>query len=368
MGRGVPLYRGGMESKDAAGGGDFNLNCPMPMGSHKEIQVGHGGGGRMTQQLIDQVFYPAFGNPALASAHDGAALEAGSARLAFSTDSHVVRPLFFPGGNIGSLSVHGTANDLAMCGARPKWLSAGFILEEGFPIEQLRVIVDSMRSAAAEIGLSIVTGDTKVVEKGKGDGVYINTAGIGEIISPAAVAPASVREGDAILVSGDIGRHGMAIMAMREGLDFESTIESDSAHLWPAVEALLNAGLDVHCLRDLTRGGLAAAVLEIGSSAKLGISLDEGAVCVDEAVRGACELLGLDPLHVANEGRFIVILPEAQAEDALGILKSTAPGGGKAARVGMVRPEHPGEVRLRSLIGIERILDRPSGEQLPRIC
>ena len=357
-----------MEPKDAAPGTDFNLNCPLPLGAHKEIQVGHGGGGRMTQQLIDQVFYPAFSNPALASAHDGAALEPAAGRLAFSTDSHVVRPLFFPGGNIGSLAVHGTANDLAMCGARPRWLSAGFILEEGFAIEKLRVIVDSMRAAAAEVGLGIVTGDTKVVEKGKGDGVYINTSGIGEIVSKAPVEPASVREGDAILLSGDIGRHGMAIMAMREGLDFETTIESDSAHLWPVVEALLQADLDIHCLRDLTRGGLGAAVLEIAATAKLGISLDEGSIAVNEAVQGACELLGLEPLHVANEGRFIVLLPAEQADRALEILHATAPGGDKAALIGRVKADHPGEVRLRSLIGIERILDRPSGEQLPRIC
>ena len=347
---------------------DFSLNCPLPAGSPESIQLGHGGGGRLTQQLIDRIFVPAFSNAALSAAHDGAALELGDRRLAFSTDSHVVRPYIFPGGDIGSLAIHGTANDLAMCGARPLWMSAGFILEEGLPVKVLEQLVDSMRRAAAEIGISVVTGDTKVVERGKGDGIYINTAGIGEVLAEKTISPAGLREGDVILLSGDIGRHGMAIMAKREGLEFETTIESDSAHLWPAVEALLEAGLDLHCLRDLTRGGLGAAVLEIAASAKKGLTLDEAAIAVDDAVRGACELLGLEPLHVANEGRFIVILPEHQADQGLEILRNTAPGGGTAAVVGRVSDSHAGDVRLKSLIGVERILDRPSGEQLPRIC
>ena len=340
----------------------------MPISGHKDIQLAHGGGGRMTQQLIDGVFVPAFANDALKAAHDSAALQLGGARLAFSTDSHVVRPIRFPGGDIGSLAVHGTANDLAMSGARPRWMSAGFILEEGLPIETLREMVASMKEAADQLGIQIVTGDTKVVERGKGDGIYINTAGIGEVMAASPIEPARVQAGDVILLSGDVGRHGMAIMAQREGLEFESTIESDSAHLWPAVEALLEADLEIHCLRDLTRGGLAAALLEIASSARLGFQVEESRIAVEEAVAGACELLGLDPLHVANEGRFIVILPAGEASRALEILKETAPGGSRAARIGKVQSGEPGEVRMVSLIGVERILDRPSGEQLPRIC
>jgi hydrogenase expression/formation protein HypE len=346
----------------------MSFECPLPLGSPKEIQLGHGGGGRLSQQLIDTIFIPAFSNPELKAAHDGAVITPTAGALAFSTDSHVVRPFEFPGGNIGSLAIHGTANDLAMCGAKPRWMSAGFILEEGLPIDKLRKIVASMRHAAEEVGIQIVTGDTKVVERGKGDSIYINTAGIGEMRALSPVGPASVCEGDAILLSGDIGRHGMAIMAHREGLEFETTIESDSAHLWPAVEALIQDGLNLHCLRDLTRGGLAAAVHEISTTAKMEILLDEKAIPVDEAVLGACELLGLDALHVANEGRFIVILPEEEAEKALEILKKEAPGGVNAAIIGKVGAAGQGTVLLKSLIGVDRVLDRPSGEQLPRIC
>ncbi|NDV63087.1 hydrogenase expression/formation protein HypE [Puniceicoccales bacterium CK1056] len=345
-----------------------SFECPLPLGSPKEIQIGHGGGGRLSQQLIDTLFIPAFSNPALKAAHDGAVIASPSGSLAFSTDSHVVRPIEFPGGNIGSLAIHGTANDLAMCGAKPRWMSAGFILEEGLPIAQLREIVASMRHAADEVGIQIVTGDTKVVERGKGDSIYINTAGIGEMQASKPIGPATVREGDAILLSGDIGRHGMAIMAHREGLEFETTIESDSAHLWPAVEALIEAQLDLHCLRDLTRGGLAAAMHEISTASGHEFLLDEASISVDEAVLGACELLGLDALHVANEGRFAVILPGAEAEKALAILKAHAPGGNSASIIGTVGPNDRGTVLLKSLIGVERILDRPSGEQLPRIC
>lgn len=340
----------------------------MPFSRHKEIQLAHGGGGRLTQQLIDEIFIPVFGDEALKAGHDGAVLKADKSTLAFSTDSHVVRPIEFPGGNIGSLSVHGTANDLAMCGARPQWMSVGLILEEGLPMATLERMIRSMKAAADAIGLRIVTGDTKVVERGKGDAIYINTAGVGEVIVRHPVSPASVREGDAVLVSGDIGRHGMAIMAHREGLEFESTIESDSAHVWPAVEAILDAGLEVHCLRDLTRGGLAAAMHEIAASSRTGILLEEGKIAVCDEVRGACELLGMDPLHVANEGRFTVILPDEEADKALELLHRFAPGGAASSRVGRIGAIQSGVVRLRSLIGIERVLDRPSGEQLPRIC
>lgn len=345
-----------------------NFQCPVPLAVRTEIQLAHGGGGRLTQELIEQVFGPAFANPCLEARHDGAALDVPpGARLAFTTDSHVVSPLFFPGGDIGRLAVYGTANDLAMCGARPRWLSAGFILEEGLPLEVLQRVVRSMGDAARAAGVAIVTGDTKVVERGKGDGLYVNTSGIGVIQHALTIAPASVREGDAILLSGDIGRHGMAILAQREGLAFESSIESDCAALWPAVEALLTTGLDVHCLRDLTRGGLATAVIEIAETAGLAATLEENAVAVGEAVRGACELLGLDPFYVANEGRFIAFLPDAQADRAVAVLQRFAPEGG-AGRIGKVRAAPRGEVTLRSTVGVERILDRLSGEQLPRIC
>jgi len=343
--------------------------CPVPLTRPAEIQMAHGGGGRLTQQLIDGVFAPAFRNAALDARHDGALLPAPppGTRLAFTTDSHVVSPLFFPGGDIGALAVHGTVNDLAMCGARPKWLSAGFILEEGLPIATLERVVASMGAAARAAGVEIVTGDTKVVEHGKGDGLYVNTAGVGWIEQGLTIAPTSVRAGDAVLLSGDVGRHGMAILAQREGLAFESPIESDSALLWPAVEALLAAGIAVHCLRDLTRGGLATAVIEIAEAAGLAVALDETSVPVSEPVRGACEILGLDPLYVANEGRFVAFVPGAQADAALAIIAKAAPGG-PPMKIGEVRPTPAGQVTLRSVVGVERVLDRLSGEQLPRIC
>ncbi|MFI5335265.1 MAG: hydrogenase expression/formation protein HypE [Opitutales bacterium] len=342
--------------------------CPVPLPHRNEITIGHGGGGKLTQDLIDRVFRPAFTRPELDARHDGALLPAlGNHRLAFTTDSHVVSPLFFPGGDIGRLAVNGTVNDLAMCGARPLWLSAAFILEEGFPVATLEKVVAAMQVAAQAAGVAIVTGDTKVVERGKGDGLYVTTAGLGVIEHPLTVAPASVRAGDAILLSGDIGRHGMAIMATRAGLEFESAIESDCAPVTAAVLALLAAGIKVHCLRDLTRGGLATACVEIAEAAQLYLALDEASVPVSEPVRGACEILGLDPMYVANEGRFICFVPDAQAETALAILARTAPGG-PPARIGRVWGGPVGEVTLRSVIGSERIVDRLSGEQLPRIC
>lgn len=345
----------------------ISLSCPTPLSHKTEITVGHGGGGRLTQDLIERIFRPAFAHPALEAQHDGAVLAIGGLKLALTTDSHVVSPLFFPGGDIGALAVNGTVNDLSMCGALPLWLTVGFILEEGFSTATLQRIVDSMRDAAQTAGVAIVTGDTKVVERGKGDGVYITTAGVGVVQHALTIAPASVRSGDAILLSGDIGRHGMAIMACREGLEFESAIESDCAALVAPVQALLSAGLEVHCLRDLTRGGLATALVEIAETAKLSIAIDEVAVPVTDPVRGACEILGLEPLYVANEGRFVCILPAPQAAAALEILARTAPGG-PPQLIGYVRPAPAGTVTLRSVIGAERVLDRLTGEQLPRIC
>lgn len=342
-------------------------SCPAPLAHRTEITVGHGGGGKLTQDLIDRVFRPAFANAALDAQHDGAVLSAGGAKLAFTTDSHVVSPLFFPGSDIGKIAVNGTVNDLCMCGARPLWLSAGFILEEGFPIATLERVATSMRDAAQAAGVAIVTGDTKVVERGKGDGLYVTTAGVGVIEHGFAIGPASIRAGDAIIVSGDLGRHGMAIMATRANLTFESAIESDCAPLVAPVQALLSAGIEVHCLRDLTRGGLATALVELAEAAELGVAIDETAVPVTELVRGACEILGLDPLYVANEGRFVCFVPEADAMRALDIVAATAPGGPPAV-IGCVRAGPAGLATLRSVIGVERVLDRLSGEQLPRIC
>jgi hydrogenase expression/formation protein HypE len=329
--------------------------------------MAHGGGGRLMQDLIEQVFVREFSNAALEERHDGATLEIGGQRLAFTTDSYVVRPLFFPGGDIGSLAVNGTVNDLAMCGARPRWLSAGFIIEEGLPVETLRRVAASMQRAAAAAGVQLVTGDTKVVDKGKGDGVFLNTAGIGVIEHAQTIAPRAVRPGDVVLVSGDVGRHGMAIMSVREGLAFESAIESDCAPLAGMVLALLDAGVEIHCLRDLTRGGLAAALNEIAVAAHLQIHVEETAIPVTDLVRGACEILGLDPLYVANEGRLVAFVAPEHAERALAILQQWPQGAG-AAKIGEVRSEPAGLVTLQSVIGVARVLDLLSGEQLPRIC
>jgi hydrogenase expression/formation protein HypE len=345
---------------------DIQFSCPVPVGSADRIGIAHGGGGRMTQRLIDTVFRPAFSNPALDAAHDGAALSVAGARLAYTIDSFVVRPLFFPGGNIGDLAVNGTVNDLAMCGARPLSLGAAFVLEEGLPMADLRSVVTSMRDAARQAGVSIVTGDTKVVEHGKGDGIFITTSGIG-VIEHTAIAPHRVRPGDAVIVSGDLGAHGIAILSVREGLEFEGAVASDTAPLWPAVDALLTAGIDVHCLRDLTRGGLAAAVNEIAVAARVSMTIDEATISTAPVVRAACELLGLDPLYVANEGRFVAIVAPEDAARAVDILQEHEVSHG-AVIAGSVESAHPSLVTLRSRIGGSRVLDLLSGEQLPRIC
>ena len=343
------------------------LSCPLPRPATERILMAHGGGGRLTNQLIEDIFLPAFSNPALNGRHDGALLGINGARLAMTTDSYVVQPLIFPGGTIGDLAVNGTANDLAMCGARPVALSAGFILEEGLEMEMLRHVVNSMRDAALVANMPIVTGDTKVVDKGKGDGIFINTTGIGLVVAPNPIGPELVRAGDAVLVSGDLGAHGIAILSVREGLEFEGAVSSDTASLWPAVEALLEAGIEIHCLRDLTRGGLSSALNEIASVIGLRITVDEARIPVSEIVRGACELLGLDPLYVANEGRFAVFVADEDAEHALTILRSQSVSSG-AVQVGTVYEHRSGIVTLRSRIGGNRVLDMMSGEQLPRIC
>lgn len=346
---------------------DLQPTCPTPIGQYDQVVMSHGGGGRLTQKFLETLIQPVFANPYLAARHDSAVFESGGQRFAFTTDSYVVKPLFFPGGDIGKLAVCGTLNDLSMAGAKPLFLSAALIIEEGLPIAELSRILESMAATARAAGVQIVTGDTKVVDRGKGDGVYINTAGIGLVLANRPVAPATVAEGDVILLSGDIGRHGMAIMAQREGLAFETAIESDCADLSGIVGDLLAAGAELHCLRDLTRGGLAAALVEIAGVAGLDLELDEAAVPVRDDVRGACEILGLDPIHVANEGRFVVFLPATAADAALAVLRRH-PLGADAARVGRVVGAGRGTVQVLTAFGNCRILDLPSGEQLPRIC
>jgi hydrogenase expression/formation protein HypE len=346
----------------------MNTTCPLPIADYPTVVLAHGGGGKLSKQLIDTLFLGAYGNELLAQLHDGAVLDMPAGRLAFSTDSYVIDPPFFPGGNIGSLAVHGTINDLAMCGARPIALSAGYILEEGFPMEDLWRVATSMRDAAAGAGVRIVTGDTKVVGRGKGDGVFINTTGIGIIPEGVVIAPARARTGDVVIVSGAIASHGIAIMSIREGLEFETAVESDSAALHTMVATLLDAlGSDVHVLRDPTRGGVASALNEIAMSAEVGMHVDEAALPVLEEVRGACEILGLDPLYVANEGKLIAIVSEHAADRALATLRAH-PLGRDAAAIGTVVAGHPGRVFQRSRIGGLRVVEMLSGEQLPRIC
>ena len=347
-------------------GNDGALSCPVPAGDAEIIQLAHGGGGRAMARLIDTIIRPAFADPELDRRHDGALLGI-DGPIAFTTDSYVVKPLVFPGGDIGALAVNGTVNDLAMCGARPLYLSVGLILEEGLPIDLLRLVVVSMRAAAAAAGVRLVTGDTKVVDRGKADGIFVNTAGIGRILAPSPIGPESVRPGDAVILSGDIGRHGIAVMAAREGLGFETAIESDCAPLAAPVLALIDAGIAVHCLRDLTRGGLASAVVEIAETAGWAIALDEAAIPVHDHVSAACELLGLDPLHVANEGRFVAFAAPEDAERAVAVLRRH-PVSVAAAVIGEVREGPPGQVSCRGPFGAARAIDMLSGEQLPRIC
>jgi hydrogenase expression/formation protein HypE len=346
--------------------------CPIPLTEYPQVVMAHGGGGKLMHHLIERLFGAAFGNPLLDARHDGAVFPvppsaAIAPRIAFTTDSYVVRPLFFPGGNIGTLAVNGTVNDLAMCGATPAYLSSGFILEEGLPMEALWRVVRSMRLSADAAGVSIVTGDTKVVDRGKGDGLYVNTAGVGYIRHALTIGPASVRPGDAIIVSGDIARHGMAIMAVREGLEFESRIESDCAPLAAPITALIDAGVEVHCLRDLTRGGLASALVEIAEASRLHLHVLDRAIGVREDVRAACELLGFDPMYVANEGRFVCFVPQADAEHTIEVLRRH-PVSADAAVVGTVSDDDEDLVTLESAIGATRVVDMLSGEQLPRIC
>jgi hydrogenase expression/formation protein HypE len=350
------------DTKAAAG-----FSCPVPLPAKDKILLGHGSGGKLSADLIRELFLPALRNPALAKLDDQAVVDINGLRLAFTTDSFVVKPLFFPGGDIGSLAVYGTVNDLAVGGATPLYLSAAFILEEGFPMESLERIVASVREAAARAGVEVVTGDTKVVEQGSGDGVFINTTGIGLVPDGVNLSAEQARPGDAILLSGSIGEHGIAILAQREGLQFETTIESDSAPLDTLVAAMLEASHGIRCMRDPTRGGLSSALNEIAARAGVGMTVEEKAILVHEEVRGACELLGLDPLYVANEGKLVAIVEASDAERVLAAMRAH-PLGREARLIGRVTDAHAGMVVLRTLLGTTRIVDMLAGDQLPRIC
>ena len=346
----------------------IRFQCPIPIQDYDAVTLAHGGGGKLTQKLIRNLFKPTLDNPYLADLHDGALLPASTARMAMTTDSFVVSPPFFPGGNIGDLAVNGTLNDLAMCGARPRYLALSFILEEGFLLKDLWTILATIRERTLEAGVMVVTGDTKVVERGKGDGIFITATGIGEILDGVDVRPSRIQPGDKILLSGPIAEHGMAIMSVREGLSFETELQSDTANLWPLVEALLQAGgMDVHALRDATRGGVASALNELAQASRTGIRIQEEAIPVREDVRGACEILGLDPLFVANEGRFVAFVRGDRAEELLAVLRAH-PLGREAAIIGEVVDEHPGVVQMETWLGGRRIVEMLSGEQLPRIC
>jgi hydrogenase expression/formation protein HypE len=342
-------------------------DCPIPIADAREIQMGHGSGGKLTARLVEELLLPALRNPCLEALDDQALVTVGGARLAFTTDSYVVTPLFFRGGDIGELAVNGTVNDLAMGGATPLFLSLAFILEEGLPLDELARVVESVRRAASAADVLVVTGDTKVVNRGKGDKLFVNTAGIGRPLPGTDLSSRRVAAGDEILLSGPIGDHGIAILSQREGLAFGGDVRSDTAPLHGLVAAMLAAFPGVHALRDPTRGGLAATLVEIASRRRLGIEADEGAIPVREAVRGACEMLGLDPLHVANEGKLVAFVPEEGADRVLEAMRGH-PLGRDAARIGRVTADHPSRVVLRTPIGGRRVLDLPFGEALPRIC
>jgi len=348
---------------------DFSsgLSCPIPKSDYDKVLLAHGGGGTLSQQLIQKLFFSQFNNDVLNVHHDSAMFELNGSRLAFTTDSYVVQPIFFPGGNIGDLAINGTINDLAVSGAKPLYISVGFIIEEGFEIEELWKIVLSMKAAADKAGIKIVTGDTKVVDHGKGDKIFINTSGIGIIKDGIDISPQNCKEGDSIILSGRIAEHGIAIMSAREGLEFETTIKSDSAPLNNLIEAVLRISNNIHVMRDPTRGGIASALNEIAQSSQKGIQLYEEKIPITEEVKGACEILGLDPLYIANEGKVLIFVPESETEEVLNVMRNN-PLGKDASVIGKVTISDPGLVVMKTLIGSSRIVDMISGEQLPRIC
>jgi hydrogenase expression/formation protein HypE len=364
----LPESRSGSNEEDHGTGlGALMGTCPLPLSEYQEIVLAHGSGGKLSQQLIQEILLPQFRNELLHLQHDGAVFSVNGNRLAFSTDSYVVSPIFFPGGDIGKLAVHGTVNDLAMCGAHPLYLSAGFILEEGLPMRDFWRVVLSMREAAATAGVALVTGDTKVVDRGKADKIFINTSGIGLVPEGVNIHPGRARPGDKVIVSGEIAIHGIAIMSVREGLEFETEISSDTAPLHGLVNALLAVASDVHVLRDPTRGGITSALSEIAQNARVGIHLDEAWIPISEEVKGACEILGLDPLYVANEGKLLAIVSADDAGLVLAAMQAH-PLGAKAAVIGSVTDDHPGFVSMKTRIGGTRVVEMLSGEQLPRIC
>jgi len=341
--------------------------CPLPTSRYEHIVLGHGSGGRLTADLVARVFLPAFHNDVLAALEDQATVRVGGGRVALTTDSFVVRPIFFPGGDIGRLAVHGTVNDLAVGGAEPLFLAAAFILEEGLAIADLERVVASMRAACAEAQITLVTGDTKVVDRGKGDQIFITTTGLGVVPAGRTLSIAAARPGDRVIVSGTLGDHGIAIMSVREGLAFETTLESDSACLTPLVRAVLDASSEVRCMRDPTRGGLASALNELATASRVGVTIVESALPIRPEVASACEVLGLDPLYVASEGKLVVIVAPQDADRVVDAMRKH-PLGERAAVVGEVVAEHPGMVTQRTRIGGERIVTLLAGEQLPRIC
>jgi hydrogenase expression/formation protein HypE len=343
------------------------LVCPLPLAHDETIVLGHGSGGRMTHDLIASRFYPPFENDILLRGDDAAVVPSSEGRLAISTDSHIVSPLFFPGGDIGRLAVCGTVNDLAMLGANPQWLTAGFIIEEGLPMYLLERVLDSMQAAMNEAGVRVVAGDTKVVERGKADGLFINTAGVGVIPTGRQVSGAGARPGDAVIVSGTLGAHGIAVLSARGELAFETEIQSDVAPLNGLVERLFARCADIHVMRDPTRGGLATTLNEIARQSSVQIRLDETAIPVEEAVEAACEMLGFDPLYVANEGKLVLILPEDQVERALEAMHAHPHGVG-ACLIGHVEQAAQPRVLMQTRIGGTRVVDVLAGEMLPRIC
>ncbi|MDB4996999.1 MAG: [NiFe] hydrogenase metallocenter assembly protein HypE [Myxococcaceae bacterium] len=345
----------------------LGASCPVPITETPRILLGHGSGGRLTAKLVDEIILPAFRNPLLEPLDDAAIISPGAGRIAFTTDSYVVTPIFFPGGDIGDLAVNGTVNDLAVSGARPIALSLAFILEEGFPIHELERIIGSIRRAAAAADVLVATGDTKVVGRGCADKIFINTSGVGVVPDGVDVSARRVRAGDAVLLSGTVGDHGVAILSRREGLEFGGEIVSDTAPLNGLITTLLGACSEVHAMRDPTRGGVASTLVEIATRQNLGIQIDEALVPLHDAVRGACEMLGLDPLLVANEGKVVVFVPEHRADVALAAMRAHPLGRG-AVRIGHVTSEHPGAVWVRTPIGGERVLELPFAEMLPRIC